>query len=178
MVGFSCYAFEGIGVVMPIMSACDCPEKFDSILLQAMVTLTVVYCFFGDVCYLILGSDLDTTFITQELDQGSTIVLVLQVIYVINLLCSYAITIFPTNNIIEDYTLRFLSKKKDSRSKLIKELFQNCSRMMVCLAAAYCSIAIGKKLDKCLSVLGALLCAPLAILFPALLHLKSLAKTN
>jgi proton-coupled amino acid transporter len=26
MVGFSCYAFEGIGVVMPIMSACDCPE--------------------------------------------------------------------------------------------------------------------------------------------------------
>lgn len=64
MVGFSCYAFEGIGVVMPIMSACECPEKFDSILFYAMVTLTIVYCSFADICYLILGSDLDTTFIT------------------------------------------------------------------------------------------------------------------
>ena len=26
MVGFSCYAYEGIGVVMPVMSACECPE--------------------------------------------------------------------------------------------------------------------------------------------------------
>ena len=49
---------------------------------------------------------------------------------------------------------------------------------MVCLAATYCAIALQKKLDKFLSVLGALLCAPLAILFPALLHLKSVAKTN
>ena len=64
MVGFSCYAFEGIGVVMPIMSACECPEKFDKILFYALLTLTVIYCFFGNFCYLVIGTDLDTTFIT------------------------------------------------------------------------------------------------------------------
>lgn len=64
MVGFSCYAFEGIGVIMPIMSACDCPEKFDKILLYALTTLTAIYCFFGSFCYLVIGTDLDTTFIT------------------------------------------------------------------------------------------------------------------
>ena len=64
MVGFSCYAYEGIGVVMPIMSACECPEKFDKILFYALLTLTVVYCLFGNFCYLVIGTDLDTTFIT------------------------------------------------------------------------------------------------------------------
>ena len=64
MVGFSCYAFEGIGVVMPIMSACECPEKFDKILFSALLTLTIIYCFFGNFCYLVVGTDLDTTFIT------------------------------------------------------------------------------------------------------------------
>ena len=26
--GMAIYSFEGIGVVMPIMHACECPEKF------------------------------------------------------------------------------------------------------------------------------------------------------
>ena len=86
--------------------------------------------------------------------------------------------IFPANTIIEDYTLRSLSKRTDAKSKTIYQWLQNFSRALVCLTATYCAIALEKKLDKFLSVLGALLCAPLAILFPALLHLKSVAKTN
>jgi hypothetical protein len=27
--GFSAYMFEGIGILMPVMQACDCPEIFD-----------------------------------------------------------------------------------------------------------------------------------------------------
>ena len=59
MVGFSCFVYEGIGIVMPIMNNCECPEKFDKILLYAILTLTVVYCFFGELCCLVLGSNLD-----------------------------------------------------------------------------------------------------------------------
>ena len=77
MVGFSCYCYEGIGVVMPVMSACDCPEKFDKIMFYALLTLTVIYCIFSNLCYMILGSELDTPFITQELDQSSSIVIVI-----------------------------------------------------------------------------------------------------
>ena len=55
MVGFSCYSFEGIGVVMPILSACECPEKFEKIYLYAMITLTLLYIFFGNWTYLVLG---------------------------------------------------------------------------------------------------------------------------
>ena len=177
MVGFSCYTFEGIGVVMPIMQACDCPEIFDKILLYALVTLTVVYCLFANYCYLVIGSDLDTSFITQELDQSSIIVSVLQIMMCINLVCSYAIFIYPTNTIIEDYAYKSLSKRKDSRSKKMYYYVQNFSRLLVCLFATYGAIELGKKLDKFLSVLGALLCAPLAITYPALIHMRVVAKT-
>jgi amino acid permease len=64
MVGFSCYAFEGIGVVMPIMENCDCPEKFDKILFAAILTLTFFYVLFGEWCYLVIGDKLTKTFIT------------------------------------------------------------------------------------------------------------------
>ena len=63
-VGFSVYAYEGIGVVMPIMEKCACPEKFDKILMAGIGTLTVVYCSFAELCYLILGDEIDENFIT------------------------------------------------------------------------------------------------------------------
>lgn len=55
---------------------------------------------------------------------------------------------------------------------------QNFSRLMVCFFAAYCAIELQEKLDKFLSLLGALLCAPLAILYPALIHLRIIAKSG
>ena len=68
MVGFSCYTFEGIGVVMPIMHACNVPEQFPRLLFYAMVTLITIYSFFGNLVYYTLGSDLKHTFVTQEVD--------------------------------------------------------------------------------------------------------------
>ena len=60
----------------------------------------------------------------------------------------------------------------------IKYSLQNLIRLLVCVAATFCAIAIGKKLDKGIGLMGALLCAPLAITMPALLHLKVVAVTN
>jgi proton-coupled amino acid transporter len=96
----------------------------------------------------------------------------------LNLVCSYAIMIYPTNTIIEDYMYRSLSKKRDTKSKRVYYWVQNASRVMVCILAAYCAIELQSKLDKFLSLMGALLCAPLAILYPALIHLGIIAKNK
>ena len=69
MVGFSCYAYEGIGVVMPIMQATAVPEKFAMLLTAALATLTFIYIFFAELCYTTLGNPgLAHNFITEELD--------------------------------------------------------------------------------------------------------------
>ena len=118
MVGFSCYTFEGIGVVMPVMHVCNCPEKFPMLLLYAICTLSLIYCLFGNLVYLTLGSNLQYTFITQEIDQKSIIVIVLNLLFVSNTVCSYALFIFPANTIIEEYTLHSLKKRINNRTEM------------------------------------------------------------
>ena len=48
----------------------------------------------------------------------------------------------------------------------------------MCFGAAYLGIELREMLDKVLGFLGALLCAPLAMIMPTLCHLKLVAKTN
>ena len=54
-VGFAIYTYEGIGILMPVMQACECPEKFDKILSAAIITLTIAYITFGTICYFAFG---------------------------------------------------------------------------------------------------------------------------
>ena len=60
----------------------------------------------------------------------------------------------------------------------IKYYSGNVLRLLITISATYFAIELSKKLDKFLGLLGALLCAPLAILMPILFHLKVVAKTK
>ena len=55
MVGFSIYTYEGIGVLMPVMQACESPQKFEKILVAAVFTVTVVLSIYGVIAYLAYG---------------------------------------------------------------------------------------------------------------------------
>ena len=55
MVGFSIYTYEGIGVLMPCMQACESPEKFEKILTAAVATVTVALSIYGTIAYLAYG---------------------------------------------------------------------------------------------------------------------------
>ena len=83
--------------------------------------------------------------------------------------------IYPCNLILEDYLFRNVEKSPKGDS--LKYKLTNLSRLCVLIFATYIAIELQKKLDLFLSILGAVLCAPIAITLPALLHLKVLAKT-
>lgn len=169
-VGFAIYSFEGIGVVMPIMQTCKRPEKFTGILVAAIATLCLVYIVYGNLCYLTLGSNMDRPLITEMLPASEPIVIAVKLLFVVNLICSYAICVYPTNTIIE-------SVYPHGKSKRVFWL-QICSRASVVIAAAYLGLAMAKKIDKFLGLMGALLCAPLALTFPAAINYKLLATTK
>ena len=46
------------------------------------------------------------------------------------------------------------------------------------MLAVLMALLIAEKIDKFLGLIGALLCAPLALTIPALVHLRLLAKTS
>ncbi len=48
----------------------------------------------------------------------------------------------------------------------------------MCIAAATLAVIMQEDVDRCLGLIGAVLCSPLALTIPASLHLKVLAKTR
>ena len=56
MVGYSIYTFEGVGILMPCMQACECPEKFDQILQSAVTTIAAMFIIYGGVAYAAYGN--------------------------------------------------------------------------------------------------------------------------
>lgn len=118
MIGFACYTFGGIGTVMPIMHACSCPEKFPTILLFAYGSLIIIYSLFGNLVYIIQGSNLNHSMVTQDIDQKSMIVIVLNLLFCTNIMCSYAICIFPANTIFEEFTLHRITQKINIKTEM------------------------------------------------------------
>ena len=92
-VGFAIYSFEGIGIVMPIMQACESPEKFKYILTAAMIALVTFMVLFGELCYFTFGSNLSEPIITEMLPKKDMLVIMTKASFIVVAICSYAIII-------------------------------------------------------------------------------------
>ena len=83
----------------------------------------------------------------------------------LNLLCSYPITVAPCNAAVE---VKLVDWLKHSPKKLYWA--QNFSRFLVTATGCVLGVCLAGKIDKFLALVGAFLCAPLALFFPALLY--------
>ena len=91
---------------MPVMHKAKEPESFNSCLIAAIGTLCLVYIFFGELTALTWGASLTEPYVTEMLPPQNLFVGIIKVVYTVNLICSYPITIKPTNEIIESYIFR------------------------------------------------------------------------
>ena len=73
--------------------------------------------------------------------------------------------------IIENYL--FLNWEKTKKRQMTK----NVGRLILVGCTVLFTLFLGQKVDKFLSILGALSCTPVAFIFPASFHLKVCAKT-
>ena len=136
-IGFSIYTFEGIGILMPCMQACDCPEQFDKILLLAYAAIVLMFIVYGELAYFAYGMN-QTQQITGMLPQGDLIVKILITMNVLMLMLTYPLTIYPTNQILESLTWnKWLPRKGNLRT-----WSKNFSRFIICLSAAYLGIEL------------------------------------
>ena len=56
-IGFSFYAFEGIGTLLPIMIETESPKHFPSTVKCALISLSLYFTLFGFSCYMYFGDD-------------------------------------------------------------------------------------------------------------------------
>ena len=158
---------------MPVMATTEKPEQFPRMLSYAIITLISIFVVYANLCYFTWGSNMTEPIVTQMLPADNIVVIIIKFLFTLNLVCSYPIVIQPCNTAVE-----LIYEACFTKDTMLMYWIQNFSRMAVAAVATICAVVLASKLDKFLGLMGSMLCAPLALFFPAVAHLKILAKTK
>jgi len=90
---------------------------------------------------------------------------VLKLAFIFNLVFSYCIHIKPCNTIFEYWVL--------GEENAVPQWAKRLSRFILCVLGACIAVLVAEKLDKFLGLMGAVLCAPVAFMIPAWVHLST-----
>lgn len=172
LIGTAVFAFEGIGLLIPITEAMKEPQKFPRVLTGCMVFVAMLFTGFGVMGYMAYGSDIQTVVIVN-LPQDDKFVQAVQFLYTVAIILSLPLQLFPAVRIMEN-GLFSKSGKHNPQVKWQKNTF----RAMTVLGCSLISWAGASNLDGFVSFIGSFACVPLCFIYPPLLHLKARAKTR
>lgn len=168
-IGVAIFAFEGIGLIIPIQESMIYPHNFPKVLFQVIATISFIFVFVGTFGYLTFGSKIETV-ILLNLPQGSPFVMLIQLVYALAILLSTPIQIFPAVRLIE---LRLFSQAWSGKASSSVKWSKNAVRFLFVALASIIAIYGGRNLDKFVSFVGCFACIPLVYMYPPMLHLKA-----
>lgn len=166
-IGFSVYAFEGVGMVLPVREVAADQENYFKVLCATLLFIGSVYIAFPELCLWAFSPQAITSpLITDNLPPYSWWTWVIKILFAINLVISYPLIIHPANCVLESYLFAGWAKTRK------RQMGKNVSRSLVVFVSCVIAIAVYEKLDKLLALTGAVTCTPIAFTFPAAFHLK------
>ena len=172
-IGFSIYAFEGIGVILPILDVTARPDIYMRTLVITCCFIACCYVFFSEFCVFSFGADnLTKPLITESLPRKSGITYFVKVAFSMNLVFSYPLVIHPANLVLESYLFNGWEKTRK------RQMCKNLTRSSIVAISIVLALLVYDNLDKFLSITGAATCTPIAFILPALFHYKQCAKTT
>ncbi|KAI8141706.1 transmembrane amino acid transporter protein-domain-containing protein [Fennellomyces sp. T-0311] len=170
-IGTVAFTYEGIGLVIPITESMKEPQKFPSVLRRALMAITGLFISLGAISYLAFGEDVQTI-ILLNLPSKDPMVSSIQTLYSLAICLSIPLQLFPAIRIMENGLFTTRSGKNNAVVKWQKNVF----RVLIVFLCAWIAIVGSRdKLDKFVSLIGALFCIPLCFVFPPLFHIKALS---
>ena len=157
------YGFEGIPLLLPVKETMRSPKKFHSIVSYMIITIVIVYLIFCFVNNLAFGAELNELVILNLPDQW----------WVAFVLMAYCLAVTLTMPLVLNPVFTISEKYLGVTEKWVN-LNRICFIFCIILAG---SLAKGY-LGICVSFIGGVFSSPLAFIFPAIIHLKLLAKTK
>lgn len=146
------------------------PRKFPGVLRRTLAIITVLFISLGATSYLAFGDDVQTI-ILLNLPSKDPMVSSIQALYSLAICLSIPLQLFPAIRIMENGLFTTRSGKNNAVVKWQKNVF----RVLIVFLCAWIAIVGSKdKLDKFVSLIGALFCIPLCFIFPPLFHMKAL----
>ncbi|KAG7880434.1 hypothetical protein KL937_001996 [Ogataea polymorpha] len=126
--GTAVFAYEGIGLLIPIKESMKHPEQFQKLLILVMVVVTVIFVTLSTISYLSYGDDVKMV-ILMNFPQ-TNFALIIQICYALAILLSTPLQLFPAIKIFESYLFHrdratWRNKiRKDSENKMRSETQQ------------------------------------------------------
>ena len=105
MVGYAFYMFEGVGSLLPVMREVENPQDFAFLTVSVQWTLCIIQILFSTLCYYAWAGSIVEPIITEILPAGNVLVQIMKLLYCINLVYSYRVSIVPTFSALEQYIL-------------------------------------------------------------------------
>jgi solute carrier family 36 (proton-coupled amino acid transporter) len=160
--GTSVYSFEGIAMVLPIQSSMQNPKDMERLLTWVVLFVATLLVGFGGFCYYVYGVDTKQVVISN-MPPESILTDVTKWMYLVVAVVTIPMCMFPAIRLWEKRCFR---KQRNSGYKITKSFV----RTLVTFACLVVAIFGGKQLDHLVSVIGGLFSAPLALVFPPILH--------
>ncbi|EDQ90898.1 uncharacterized protein MONBRDRAFT_1039, partial [Monosiga brevicollis MX1] len=165
--GNSIFAFESIGLVLPMENSMAEPERFATVINIGMSVVVILYVSFGALGYMVFGDAVQGS-ITLNLPD-TPIFDSVKIALCIALFQSIAIQFFPAINVLERAYMPVV--ERNVRSRLQTPVQLGIRSIIMCICAG---LAIGiPKLGLVISLIGSLGAALLALIFPPLMHMRT-----
>ncbi|GAA5974316.1 hypothetical protein JCM11641_006731 [Rhodosporidiobolus odoratus] len=174
LIGTAVFAFEGIGLIIPVQEAMKEPHRLPRVLTGVMIGVMFLFAGGGVLSYLTFGEDIQTV-VFVNLPQDDKFVNASQFLYSLAILLSTPLQLFPAVRIMENGL--FAPQKSGKHSNKVK-WEKNAFRTVSVAACALIAWLGANDLDKFVSLIGSLACVPLGLVYPALLHYKACARTR
>eukprot|EP00794_Sanderia_malayensis_P006943 gene6943-7723_t len=161
--GTAIFAFEGIGVVLPLENEMRHPEDFGWVLNIGMGIVTVLFLSMGLFGYLTFGDHLQGSVTINLPDNG--LYDAVKIGYALAMFFTYFLQFYVPMQIM----LPSIRKKCHPKMKVPADyLFRTAMVLLTC------GLAVGlPQLDNFISLIGAISSSALAIIFPPLLHMMT-----